>query len=87
MDFFQSLLFNIATHKNLTKESHRIFLLMLSSIEAGAFIPLTPTKIKRILKSYPAAVNRGISGLIKEGIISKRYESEKLVGYELLNRK
>lgn len=43
----------VATNKALTGVALRILFLMLSHVDGDNFIPLTPSRIERLLSTYP----------------------------------
>jgi predicted transcriptional regulator len=70
---------------NLRGESLRLLFLMLSTIEAGDYIPLTPSRIQKIKRTSLSGINRALNELIEYGYITKVYEAGggKLIGYRL----
>ena len=49
----------------------------------GLFLLLTPAAIARVLELHESSVKRSIRDLVENGVLKKRYESGKLVGYEI----
>lgn len=77
-------LLSVLRDKRLTGLSLRILLLMYASVEYGAFSPVTPAQIARLLDLHESSVKRSIRDLVERGVVKKRYESGKLIGYEIL---
>ncbi len=84
MNTLQEKLISVLKDKRLTGLGLRIVLLLYASVEYGAYAPLTPAKIARVLELHESSVKRSIKGLVENGIVKKRYESGKLVGYEIV---
>ncbi|MFH7028183.1 MAG: hypothetical protein ACHBN1_22960 [Heteroscytonema crispum UTEX LB 1556] len=58
----------------------------MAHVENGYFVPLVPSDISRLLRRDVRNVQRGIRALLKEGIIEKRYEKGKLIGYVIVEK-
>ncbi len=84
MDTSQEKLISVLKDKRLTGLGLRIVLLMCASVEYGAYAPLTPAEIARVLELHESSVKRSLKDLVEKGIVKKRYESGKLVGYEIV---
>lgn len=77
-------LLRVLKDKRITGQGLRIVLLLAVSTEYGWYSPLTPAQIARLLELHESSVKRSIRDLVEDGILRKRYESGKLVGYEIL---
>ena len=86
MDTWRCVLRRIATDRTIHEEAFRVYLLLLSSAE-GSMSPFTPASIARTLNSYESSVKRAIRTLVGRGYLKKRYQSGKLVGYEILENR
>jgi DNA-binding MarR family transcriptional regulator len=84
MDTLREKLISVLKDKRLTGLGLRIVLLLYASVEYGAYAPLTPAEIARVLELHESSVKRSIKGLVEKGVVKKRYESGKLVGYEIV---
>ena len=76
--------YGIARDREIGAECYRVLLIILGSVEYGLFSPVTPVAIARVLECDPSSVKRAVRTLIGKGIIRKRYASEKLIGYEVI---
>ncbi len=74
----------IARDRSITGEALRVLLVVLSAIEEGYFSSVTPREIGRILDIHEPSVRRAVRCLVEKGIIRKRHEQGKLVGYEIV---
>jgi DNA-binding MarR family transcriptional regulator len=74
----------IARDRSITGEALRVLLVVLSSIEEGYFSSVTPREIGQILNVHDPSVRRAVRCLVEKGVMRKRYESEKLVGFEVV---
>ncbi len=74
----------IARDHSITGEALRVLLVVLSFIEEGYFSSVTPREIGRILDIHDPSVRRAVRCLVEKGIMRKRYESGKLVGFEVV---
>ncbi len=84
METSKGALISLLKDKRLTGLGLRIVLLMCASVEYGAYAPLTPAEIARVLELHESSVKRSLKDLVEKGIVKKRYESGKLVGYEIV---
>ena len=83
MDTSRERLITLLKDKRVTGLGLRILLLLYASVEYGAFSPITPAAIARVLELHESSVKRSIRDLVESGVLKKRYESGKLVGYEI----
>jgi predicted transcriptional regulator len=86
MPIWRDYLRAIACDRTLRGEDLRVLLLILSYVEDGVQIPLTPKDISKILGKSPDSISRAVRRLVERGAIAKRYEAGKLVGYEIKER-
>jgi DNA-binding MarR family transcriptional regulator len=84
METWKEKLLALLRDKRLTGSGLKILLLLYASVEYGSFAPITPARIARLLGTQESSVKRSIKGLVENGIVNKRYESGKLVGYEIV---
>jgi DNA-binding MarR family transcriptional regulator len=85
MNTYDERLLSILQDKRLSAQGLRIIILLHASVEFGSFAPLCPAQIARLLHADPSSVKRTLRKLVEIGYIKKRHQSEKLVGYEMLN--
>ena len=84
METWKEKLLTLLRDKRITGLGLRILLLLHASVEYGSFSSTTPAKIARVLDIHESSVKRSIRHLVESGLLKKRYESGKLIGYEIL---
>ncbi len=77
-------LLRIAKDSSINGESLRVLLVLVSFVEYGHFSPIIPAEIGRVLGKRPSNVRRAVKTLLEKGIVKKRCEAGKLVGYEIV---
>ncbi len=84
MNTWKKGLLRIARDSAISGESLRVLLVLIASVEYGYFSPVTPAVIAKTLDRRPSNVKRAVRPLVEKGIVRKRYEAGKLVGYEIV---
>jgi len=77
-------LLRILADTKITGQGLRILLLLYLSIDTGAFAPITPHEIARLLNLHDSCVKRSLRTLVENGFVRRRYQTGKLVGYEIV---
>lgn len=78
-------LLTIAGDRDVTGEMLRVLLVLLAKVEVGSSTLITQAEIARILGMKRQNVSKAINRLVAKGIISKRIESGKILGYRVVD--